>query len=511
MKRTFLCLLAAACLLTAAPKRPKLVLVIAIDQFRYDYLTRYRGEYHAGFDRLLTNGAVFTNARYRHFPPLTALGHSVILSGAMPSVGGIAGNEWYDPDERQHVTSVSDSHTQLLGGNGGPGCSPHRLLVSTIGDELKMADGGKSRVIGISLKDRAAILLVGHMADGAYWFDPQSGNFVSSTYYFRELPAWVKDFNDTRPAEKYRGAAWLNHRLPENLKDLYGTSDESPLESSSFGNELVELLAERALTAEQLGTRDFTDVLAISLTSNDKIGHDYGPDSPEAHDAAVQADQLIAKLFQTVDRQVGLDNVLVVLTGDHGAAPSPEVNALRKMPGGRIPIATLRQVAKTALEKKYGAGDWVLGAWDVSVYLNRSLIASRKLDPAEVDRAAAQALMAVPHVARVYTREEIAHGQMFRDDMSTLVANGFNVRRGPDVEVVMDPYWIVSDKSASHTSPYGYDVHVPVIFMGPGIRAGRYDGSIAVNDVAPTLATMLDVETPSGSVGRVLSEMLAPR
>jgi hypothetical protein len=383
--------------------------------------------------------------------------------------------------------------------------------VSTIGDELKMADGGKSRVIGISLKDRAAILLVGHMADGAYWFDPQSGNFVSSTYYFRELPAWVKDFNDTRPAEKYRGAAWLNHRLPENLKDLYGTSDESPLESSSFGNELVELLAERALTAEQLGTRDFTDVLAISLTSNDKIGHDYGPDSPEAHDAAVQADQLIAKLFQTVDRQVGLDNVLVVLTGDHGAAPSPEVNALRKMPGGRIPIATLRQVAKTALEKKYGAGDWVLGAWDVSVYLNRSLIASRKLDPAEVDRAAAQALMAVPHVARVYTREEIAHGQMFRDDMSTLVANGFNVRRGPDVEVVMDPYWIVSDKSASHTSPYGYDVHVPVIFMGPGIRAGRYDGSIAVNDVAPTLATMLDVETPSASVGRVLSEMLAPR
>jgi arylsulfatase A-like enzyme len=282
------------------------------------------------------------------------------------------------------------------------------------------------------------------------------------------------------------------------------------LESSPFGNELVELLAERAVTAEQLGRRDFTDVLAISFTSNDKVGHDYGPDSPEAREVAVRADPLIEKLFQTVDRQVGLDNVLVVLTGDHGAAPSPEVNALRKMPGGHITLDTLKQVAQAALEKKYGAGDWVLGAWDVSVYLNQPLIALRKLDPAEVDRAAAQALMAMPHIARVYTREEIAHGELLQDDIGRLVTNGFNVRRGPDIEVVTDPYWIVSDKTASHTSPYGYDLHVPLIFMGPGIRAGRYDQSITINDIAPTLATILDVETPSGSAGRVLAEIFAP-
>jgi arylsulfatase A-like enzyme len=214
--------------------------------------------------------------------------------------------------------------------------------------------------------------------------------------------------------------------------------------------------------------------------------------------------------LQTVDRQVGLDNVLVVLTGDHGAAPSPEVNALRKMPGGRIQVATLKQVAQAALQKKYGAGDWVAGVWDVAVYLNQSLIARRKLDPAEVDRAAAQALMAMPHVSRVYTRQQIAHGQLLRDDIGELVTNGFNVRRGADIEVVMDPYWIISDKPASHTSPYGYDVHVPVIIMGPDIRAGRYDRSIAVNDIAPTLATILDVETPSGSAGRVLSEIFGP-
>jgi hypothetical protein len=457
----------------------------------------------------LTKGAVFTNARYRHFPPLTALGHSLILSGAMPSVSGIVGNEWYDRDEGKHVTSVSDSHTQLVGGNGGEGSSPHRLLVSTIGDELKMAGGGKSRVIGISLKDRSAILLAGHMADAAFWFDPASGNFVSSTYYFRELPGWVKDFNNGRLAEKYRGVVWLNHKLPDNLKELYGTSIESPLESSSFGNELVELLAERAVTAEQLGKRDCTDLLAISFSSNDMVGHDYGPDSPEEHDITVRADQLLENLFQAVDRQVGLENALVVLTADHGVAPAPEVNAMRKMPGGRISVGTVKQVAQAALEKKYGAGDWVAGNWDVVVYLKQPLIARKKLDPAEVDRAAAQALMAMPHVSRVYTREEIARGELLGDDIGALITNGFHVRRGPDIEVVTDPYWIVSDLPASHTSPYGYDVHVPVIFMGPDIRAGRYDASIVVNDVAPTLATILDVETPSGSAGRVLSEILA--
>jgi arylsulfatase A-like enzyme len=281
------------------------------------------------------------------------------------------------------------------------------------------------------------------------------------------------------------------------------------LESSPFGNELVELLAERAVTAEQLGRRDFTDVLAISFTSNDKVGHDYGPDSAEARAVTLGADQLIEKLFQTVNRQVGLENVLVVLTGDHGAAPSPEVNAMRKMPGGRISAATLTQVAQAALEKKYGAGEWVAGTWDVSVYLNQLLMASKKLDPAAVERAAAQALMAMPHVARVYTREEIAHGELLQDDIGRLITNGFNVRRGADMEVVLDPYWIISDKAASHTSPYGYDVHVPVIIMGPDIRAGRYDQSIAVNDVAPTLATILGVETPSGSAGRVLSEIFA--
>jgi len=277
MKKILVFALVAATILAAPPRKPKLVLAIVIDQFRYDYLTRFRGEYKAGFERLLSKGAVFTNARYEHYPTVTAIGHSTILSGATPSISGIIGNDWYDRDEGAKVTSVSDSRTQLLGGGGGIGSSPERLLVDTVGDELKMADGGKSRVFGISLKDRAAILPAGHMADGAFWFDTKTGNFVSSSYYFPDLPGWVKDFNASRPADKFVGSVWLNHTMTSDLKKLYPAEDSSP-----YGNELIEALAERMLSAEQLGKRGVTDLLSVSFSSNDYVGHEFGPDSPDA-------------------------------------------------------------------------------------------------------------------------------------------------------------------------------------------------------------------------------------
>lgn len=503
MKKILLSVLVAASLFAATPRKPKLVLVIVIDQFRYDYLTRFRDEYKAGFDRLLTKGAVFTNARYEHFPTVTAVGHSTILSGATPSVSGIIGNEWYDREEGRKVTSVADSKTQLLGGGGGAGSSPNRLLVDTVGDELKMSDGGKSRVLGISLKDRAAILPAGHMADGAFWFDSKSGNFVSSTYYFADLPAWVKEFNAAKPADKFAGAVWLNHKMTDDPKKLYAAVDASP-----FGNELIESLAERALDAEQLGKRGVTDLLAVSFSSNDYVGHDFGPDSPEVHEMAVRTDALLEKLFQAVDRQVGLDNVLVVLTADHGVAPSPEAGNARKMPGGRIPAGTVAKAVQAALMKKYGEGEWITGDLEHALYFNLALLAQKNLDPAEVNRIAAQAAFAVPHVFRAYTREQLMNGAVLGDQVGRRAMNGFYARRGPDVEVLLEPYWIFGKSVATHSTTFSYDAHVPVIFMGQGIRAGRYDASVAVNDIAPTLATMLDVETPSGSVGRVLSEMI---
>jgi predicted AlkP superfamily pyrophosphatase or phosphodiesterase len=269
MKKVWVCLLVAAGLLAADPPKPKLVLAIVIDQFRYDYLTRFRSEYSAGFVRLLDHGAVFTNARFEHFPTVTAIGHSTFLSGATPSMSGIVGNDWYDRDEGKTVTSVVDSATKLLGGNAAPvGSSPHRMLVDTVGDELKMSNGGQSKVIGISLKDRAAILPAGHMANGAYWFDARSGNFVSSTYYFADLPQWAKDFNGAHPADQYRGATFLTKTLPSEGAALYSAIDASP-----YGNELIERFAEAAVKAEQLGQRGVTDLLAVSFSSNDYVGH----------------------------------------------------------------------------------------------------------------------------------------------------------------------------------------------------------------------------------------------
>jgi predicted AlkP superfamily pyrophosphatase or phosphodiesterase len=503
MKRILAFVLAAVSLLAAAPKKPKLVLAIVIDQFRYDYLTRFRSEYHSGFERLLTHGAVFTNARYIHFPTVTAVGHSTFMSGATPAISGIIANDWYDRGEGKTVTSVSDAATKLLGGTGNSaGSSPHRMLVDTVGDELKMADEGKSKVIGISLKDRAAILPSGHMANGAYWFDAKSGNFVSSTYYFADLPAWVKDFNGARPADQYRGAHWMSKVMPDAGAELYSAIDASP-----FANEMIERMAETAIQAEQLGQRDVTDLLAVSFSANDYVGHASGPDSPEVHDMAVQTDKVLEKLFRAINEKLGLDNVIVVLTGDHGVDPLPEVNTQRKMPGGRLPLGIVSKTVQAALVKKYGEGNWIVSNAEHSIYLNLELITQKNLSAADVDRTAAEAAVAIPHVFRVYTREQLLNG-VFPDEVSRRVMNGYFPRRGADVEVLLDPYWIFTQTGATHGAAFGYDTHVPVIFMGPGIRAGQYHNAIAVNDVAPTLATMLEVETPAGSVGRVLTEML---
>ena len=353
---------------------------------------------------------MFTNARYVHFPTVTAVGHSTFLTGATPSISGIVGNDWYDREEHRHVTSVSDSNTRLLGGEG-EGSSPNRLLVDTIGDELKMAGHEHSRVIGISLKDRAAILPAGHHADGAYWFDVRSGNFVSSTFYFPSLPGWVEEFNAARPADRYRGATWLDHKLPADDKALYPA-----IESSPFGNEILERFAESALESEQLGRHEGTDVLAVSFSSHDYVGHAFGPFSPEEHEMTLQADKTLAALLQAVDKQVGLDNVLVVVTADHGVAPAPGRDAPRGMPGGRIPGRAVRDAVQTALTAKFGEGNWILGSWDLSLYLNRDLMAQKELDPAEVRRVAAQAADAVPHIARVYTSDQLALGAVNHDD-----------------------------------------------------------------------------------------------
>lgn len=495
--------------------RPKLVVGIVIDQFRYDYLTRFREDYRGGLAVLLNQGAVFTNARFVHFPTVTAIGHATFMTGATPALSGIIGNDWYDRETAKQVTCVSDPATKLLGGREGAGSSPRRLVVSTVGDELKQASRGQARVIGISLKDRAAILPAGHMADGAYWFDAQTGSFVSSTFYFADLPGWVKDFNRSRPADKYLNAEWKplepNPLYPTFAQKLPGQAKPAfyaALESSPWGNELVESLAERAIEAEQLGRRGTTDLLTVSFSSNDFVGHEVGPDAPQVRDMALRVDRTIGKLLDFVDRQVGPGNALVVFTGDHGVPPVPEVLEQEKMPGGRLSSRAILDTIQTALAKRYGEGKWVVGYSGAAPYLNHDLMLERKLADAEVEHAAAAAVAALPHIFRVYTREDLLAGRFFEDAITRKVVNGFYPSRSSDLFIIEEPYWIQAGHGTTHGSPFMYDSHVPVIFLGPGIKAGRYDETIAPNDIAPTLATMLELETPSGTFGRVLAEML---
>jgi hypothetical protein len=496
------------------PKKPKLVVLIAIDQFRSDYLTRFRSSYKAGLARFLDDGAVFTNAHYEHFPTVTAVGHATMLSGALPSISGIVGNEWFDRESGKQVTSVSDESVELLGGEPGmQASSPHRLLVSTVGDELKMANP-LSKAIGISSKDRSAILPAGRMADGAFWFDTRTGNFVSSTYYFKQLPEWVVKFNQSRVVEQWASKAWA---------DASGTGDQKPfltlpaataagyynmLDRTPYHNDLLVLMAQAAIEGEQLGADDVTDVLSVSFSANDRIGHSLGPDSPQVRDVSIQSDRSLGKFLDYLDKKIGAGNYLAILTADHGVAPMPEVMQKRKMSGGRIPEGSVLNAVRTALAARYGPGDWVLGKSGPSPYLNYALIAEKKLNLDEVQQVAAAAVRDLPHIYRVYTRSDLRRGAGIGDMVDSRVRNGFHYQRSSDLFTVAEPYWLFESSGTSHGTPYNYDSHVPLVFYGAGIKAGRYNGRVAVNDIAPTLATMLNVEIPSGANGRVLTEML---
>ncbi len=513
LARLLLTFLVAAALLPAAP--PKLVLAIVIDQFRYDYLLRFRADYHSGLARMLDNGAVFTDAHYLHAATVTAVGHGTFLTGATPSISGIIANEWYDRESGQTVTSVSDPATKLVGGNTDrAGSSPRRLLVSTVGDELKI-QRGESRVIGISITDRSAILPAGHMADGAYWYDDHANAWVTSSYYRGELPDWAKKLNQEQPAARYAGAKWLPFDAKgDSAKPFCSMTKDTgvrfcgSIEATPWGNEMIEEFAERALEGENLGHHASTDVLAVSFSSNDYVGHAVGPDDPAVRDISIRTDRLLGKLFDAIDGRIGAGNTLVILTADHGVAPVPEVNQARKMPGGRLNGGELTAKITDALAKRFGPGKWLLASSGGMLYFNQDLIRAQKLDPAEVELVAAEAGLEQHHIARVYTRSQLVDGAVQHDEISRAFSVGFFGQRSGDLFVLQEPYYLFEATGTSHGTPYDYDNHVPVIFLGPGIKPGKYSTRIAVNDIAPTLAEILKVEQPSGSIGRILSEIL---
>jgi predicted AlkP superfamily pyrophosphatase or phosphodiesterase len=525
--KKLLALILALSSLAAAPQAPgprpalpeiRLVLLIAVDQFRYDYLTRFRGEFTSGFKRLLTQGAVFTDANLEHYPTVTAIGHATMLSGATPSVSGIIGNDWFDRETGTQVQSITDTTVKPIGAPDAATASPRRLLVSTVGDELKLSAAAPKgsdaapRVIGLSLKDRSAVMPAGRGADAAYWLDTKSGAFVSSTYYMTDVPAWVKAFNDRHLPDTHLGQEWTPLSPPAvSLKQLpkeRGTPFYEAVFGSPFGNELLLAFATDALTHERMGQRGVTDLMSVSFSSNDSVGHNYGPQSPQVRDITIRTDRIIGQLLDRVDKTVGLQHTLIALTADHGVAPLPEDLASRSMPGGRIANKELFGAIQKGLEAKYGPGEWLASTAGSSPYLNYVLIAEKKLNAEDVRRVAADAALAVPHVTRVYTRDQLLRGDVGDDRIGRRVVRGFNVQRSGDLEIILEPFWMRATSGTTHGTPYNYDAHSPLVLMGPPIKPGVYSDPVALNDLAPTLATILNVQPPSGSSGRVLTEAI---
>jgi predicted AlkP superfamily pyrophosphatase or phosphodiesterase len=521
---------------SAQTLKPKLVVGIVIDQFRYDYLERFSDLFgEDGFQRLVREGAVFSDAQYLHAVTVTAPGHAAFMTGSIPSLNGIIGNEWFDRAEGKEVTSVSDDAVRQIGSAGGEGASPHRLIGSTLGDELKLSSGGASHVIGISMKDRAAIMPAGHHPDGVFWFDDKTGLFVSSTYYMKQLPSWAVQFDARHPADAYFGKTWSKLRPESDY--LRSGVDDSPYErpergrrvfpytingggtkpsqafyddllDSPFSNDLLLAFAKDAIEGENLGMHEATDLLTISFSCNDVIGHNYGPYSHEVEDVTLRTDKILNDLFHYLDERFGRDGYLIAFTADHGVGPSPEQAIELKLGGGRFTWQQAEDFISKELVKRFGEEKWILSYQSDSVYLNWDAAGRRNVSIPELARETAKAALMLPEFRIALTEEDLRMGRVPPDAISQRILRSYFPGRSGDVFIVPKPYYGAVDRTATHGSPYSYDTNVPVILWGKNFAPGHYATSASPADIAPTLASVLHVTRPSVSIGRVLTEAL---
>ena len=532
----------------AAP--PRLVVFLSIDQCRADYLTRFVEHYlpagtverPGGLAFLMQGGAHYRDAHFAHVPTATGPGHATLLTGSAPVLHGVVANSWLDRERGEVQYCVYDPEVRPVGGGDTPG-SPRSLLVTTLGDEMKMATAGRSRVVGIAFKDRVAILMAGHAANTVIWLDDTTGNWVSSSFYFPggELPEWVSRLNAENLPRRYLGRTWE----PSMPAGAYRASRSAPghdpggdlpfahplagggrpvqeffssLSESGFGNDLVFTAMKRAVVSERLGQDEWPDLLAVNLSTNDYIGHTYGPNSPETLDITVRTDRLLADFLGFLAATIpgGLEQVLVVVTADHGVLPFPEeMKAVYRAPAGRVNPGTLAHFVQSQLTATLGEGMWLEPATlgrsvGPYLYLNQETIAAKGISPGHVERLAAAAAAGFPGVHTAFTRGQILEGRLPPWEWVSRVVNGFHPRRSGDVLIIQDPgwAWTTSTTSTNHNAPWAYDTHVPLLLWGPGIQGGCFHRRVTTMDIAPTLSQVLGIGYPSGSLGSPLYEAL---
>ncbi|GGC88690.1 alkaline phosphatase family protein [Flavobacterium lutivivi] len=517
-----------------AQQRPKLVVGIVVDQMKMEYLYRFQNDFSAnGFKRLMNEGFTYHNANFNYVPTYTAPGHASIYTGTTPSVNGIVGNEWFSRMLGKVMYCTDDAAVKILGlGSEIEGkMSPKNLLTTTITDELKLSTNFKGKVIGMSLKDRGAILPAGHFADWAFWLS-NTGNFISSTFYGENLPDWVASFNAEKRCESYL-KSWdlykpietYNESLaddnpyegklygvekpifPYNLKAMFDKSGASVIRATPFGNNILEDFAKKAVTAEKLGQDNETDFLTISFSSTDYIGHIIGPRSIELQDTYLRLDETIADFLSFLDKSVGKGNYLVFLTADHACAENARFLSDHKYNVTNVETASIQEKLKQFSTEKYGE-NLVLNYSNFNLFLNKQIIASKNLQLNNVKKDFIDFLMSQPQVKRVYTEEEIL-ANSGADYFLNFIFNGYDVTQNGDLVVLDKPGYIeYGPTGSSHGTAYMYDTNVPLLFYGWKIKHGESHKKKLITQIAPTLAQKLSLTMPNGTEGEVLQEIL---
>ncbi|MEN9598660.1 MAG: hypothetical protein RL596_971 [Bacteroidota bacterium] len=526
---------------TVTPKTaetaPKLVVGIVIDQMRWDYLYRYNPLFKAtgGFKRMMNEGFSCENTQISYTPSVTACGHAGIYTGTVPAIHGITGNAWYDRQLKRAVYCTEDKSTNGVGTAGASDgqMSPRNMLTTTITDELRLASNFKSKVIGIAIKDRGAIIPAGHSANGAYWFDAKSGYFITSTYYRNELPTWVNDFNNRKLPDSLLKLGW-NKSLKDEQYLAYSTVDEKPYEGTPFGKEQTKMpytlkvvsggygqlpstphgntitaeMAKAAILAEGLGTDEVTDFLAVSFSSPDYIGHAFGPNSWEMVDDYVRLDEELGKLFDFLDAKVGKGKYTAFLSADHAVAHVPGFMKENKLPGGTMDDKKWVADLNPAIKEQFGVSNAIVSMFNYQVHIDHEKIDSLKADKRAIIQHIINYIRKQESVLSVFSTEDILTypaPKLLREKL----AEGFYWRRNGDIQFVLKSGYIDGGATGTtHGLWYKYDAHIPLLFYGWGVKKGRTDRETYMKDIAPTIAALLHIQQPSGTIGSPIQEVL---
>lgn len=507
---------------------------LVVDQMRWDYLYRYYDRYGSdGFKRLIRQGFSCENTFIPYTPTYTAAGHTCVYTGSVPAIHGIMGNNWYSRANGRIVYCVEDSTVQSVGSTSDAGqMSPKNLWSTTITDELRLATNFQSKVIGIALKDRGAILPAGHSANAAYWFDNATGGWITSTHYMKDLPHWLQNLNAKKLPDTYMSKDWEtmypistyklsttddmphegimageDNRFPHEISKITGAKKYNAFRQSPYGNTYTIDAARAAIEGEKLGTSGVTDFIAISFSTPDYIGHTFGPNSIEAEDGMLRLDKDLGSFMNFLDTKIGKGRYLLFLTADHGAAHAPRFLLEHKIPAGYIDDADIKKLLNDEAASRFGVKDLITTVINYQLYLNPTLINEKKLNEDEVYRFLMQRLLAHPAISSVTNLHKLSEGQL-QKTIKERLENGYNPLRSGDIQFIFKPQWFDGGpQGTTHGLWNPYDSHIPLLWYGWNIKPGKSNREVYMTDIAPTVAALLHIQPPNGSVGKVIEEI----